>query len=146
MGDSWYGLTFELNLGSAGALAGSAGLVVSILAAWNPEEEGLYVGLKLPGSSGGKKEIVIQGLLKITFKSIEFVVYPMNANQVPFGRCRLIRKSRWDICSKSRTLFSSFWCFLFRRVGRRNLFLFGDPRDVQRKDKLLGWYAAYAKK
>ena len=53
---SWYGLTFNLDLGNLGALAGGAGLVVSLIVAWSPagQGSGLYVGLRLPGSGGGK--------------------------------------------------------------------------------------------
>ncbi len=145
LGESWYGLTFELNLGSAGALAGGAGLVVSVLAAWNPEKEGLYVGLKLPGSSGGKKEIVIQGLLKIVFKSIQFVVYPLHTDEdlttLPINAEREV-----GYLLKIKNVILKFFVLSFPPSGQTEFILFGDPRDVKRKDKLLGWYAAYARK
>jgi len=145
LGSSWYGLTFDLNLGSAGALAGSAGLVVSILAAWNPGEEGLYVGLKLPGSSGGKKEIVIQGLLKISFKSIQFVVYPLNEVEDPLA---LPKNSEHEVgyLLKIKNVMLKFFVLSFPPSGQTEFILFGDPReDMERQDKLLGWYAAYAR-
>jgi len=145
LGPSWYGLIYELNLGSAGALAGSAGLVVSILAAWNPGEEGLYVGLKLPGSSGGKKEILIQGLLKITFKNIQFVVYPLNPGQtlasLPIETERVV-----GYLLKIKNVMLKFFVLTLPPSGQTEFILFGDSRDVKRQDKLLGWYASYAKK
>lgn len=145
LGDTWYGLTFELNLGSAGALAGSAGLVVSILAAWVPEADGLYVGLKLPGASGGKREIVIQGLLKIAFKSIQFVVYPVKADQnlaeVPIDQERQV-----GYLLKIKNVMLKFFVLSFPPSGQTEFILFGDPRvDVEREKKLLGWYAGYAR-
>ena len=145
LGTSWYGLTYDLNLGSAGALAGSAGLVVSILAAWNPEEEGLYIGLKLPGSSGGKKEIVIQGLLKITFKSIQFVVYPLNQDEGP-ATLPIRAEREVGYLLKIKNVMLKFFVLSFPPSGQTEFILFGDPRDdVERQDKLLGWYAAYAR-
>ena len=145
LGDSWYGLSFELNLGSAGALAGSAGLVVSILAAWVPEQDGIYVGLKLPGSSGGKKEIVVQGLLKISFKSIEFVVYPLDPTQ-DFSTLPNNEERKVGYLLKIKNIILKFLVLSFPPSGQTEFILFGDPRDVEREDKLLGWYAAYAKK
>ncbi len=145
LGERWYGLTFELNLGSVGALAGSAGLVVSILAAWNPEEEGVFVGLKLPGSSGGKREITIQGLLKIAFKSIQFVVYPLNSNE-SFTDLPADVEREVGYLLKIKNVTLKFFVLSFPPSGQTEFILFGDPRDeVDREDKLLGWYAAYAR-
>lgn len=143
LGSTWYGITYELNLGSVGALAGSAGLVVSILVAWVPEQEGLYVGLKLPGSSGGKKEISIQGLLKITFKSIQFVVYPLRADAPDARTSEGEREVGYLL--KIKNIMLKFFMLSMPPSGQSEFILFGDPRDIDREDKLVGWYAAYAK-
>lgn len=146
LADNWYGLTYDLNLGSVGALAGGAGMVVSILAAWVPNEKGVFVGLKLPGSSGGKKEISIQGLLKISFKSIQFVVYPTTVNEDPL---QLNNKTEREVgyLLKLKNIVLKFLTLSFPPSGQTEIILFGDSREeVARKDKLLGWYASYAKK
>lgn len=143
LGSRWYGLTYELNLGSAGALAGSAGIVVSILVAWVPEEDGVFVGLKLPGSVGGKKEITVQGLLKISFKSIRFVVYPLQADdpeaRTPDGERAV------GYLLKIKNIVLKFFVLSFPPSGQTEIILFGDPREIDREDKLVGWYAAYAR-
>ena len=141
LGETWYGLEYDLNLGSAGALAGSTGLVAGILVAWNPEEEGIYLGLKLPGSTGGKKEITVQGLLKIAFKSIRFESYKDPKSEIPDNRGYLL---------KLKNIVIKFMVVSFPPSGQTEIILFGDPRSKEevplRKDKLLGWYASYVKK
>lgn len=145
LGDTWYGITYELNLGSLGALAGSAGLVVSIMAAWSPEKEGVFIGLKLPGSSGGKKEISIQGLLKVSFKKIQFVVYPIDPEE-DLLNLPLDTEREVGYLLKIKNIVLKFFVVSFPPSGQTEMILFGDPRDgIDREDKLLGWYAAYAR-
>lgn len=139
----WYGLVYDLNLGSVGALAGSAGIVVSILVAWLPEQDGVYVGLELPGSTGGKKEISIQGLLKLTFKSIQFVVYPLDADKPTATTADGELEVGYLLEIKNIVL--KFFLLSFPPSGQSELILFGDPREIDREDKLVGWYAAYAR-
>lgn len=139
--DIWYGIEYDLNLGGAGALSGSTGLVAGILVAWVPEEEGLYLGLKLPGATGGKKEVTIQGLLKIVFKSIRFESYKDPAPGVPDNTGYLL---------KLKNITIKFMVASFPPSGKTEIILFGDPRPSEevplRKDKLLGWYASYVNK
>ncbi|HEY0603098.1 MAG TPA: hypothetical protein VGD58_09315, partial [Herpetosiphonaceae bacterium] len=72
----WYGLTYDLDLGSVGALAGNVGLTVGLITAWSPTPVDLsaFIGLRLPGSSGGKQLINLQGVIKLGFDSMQFVV------------------------------------------------------------------------
>jgi len=129
-GDAWYGLVYELNLGSAGALAGKAGIVVSVLAAWKPGSgQNVYTGLRLPGSSGGKKEIPIQGILKIAFKSIEFQA-----------------QGEEDISYllKLKNIVLKFMTLEMPPNAQTEIIIFGDPQG-QDTEKTLAWYAAYAK-
>lgn len=141
LGDTWYGLEYDLNLGSAGALAGSMGMIAGILLAWKPEAGGLYVGLKLPGSTGGKKEITVQGLLKIAFKSIRFESYDDPQVDAQDNKGYLL---------KLKNIVIKFMVVSFPPSGKTEIILFGDPRTKEevplRKDKLLGWYASYVKK
>lgn len=151
LGNTWYGMTYDLNLGSVGAMAGKAGLVVSILVAWSPSTVegggGTYVGLKLPGSSGGKKEIVIQNIVKIVFKRIELVVYPLSKD-IAEGVIDFEENKERAVgyLLKLKNIVLKFFLVSFPPSGQTEIILFGDPREVDREDKLLGWYASYSKK
>ena len=133
---AWYGLTFDLDLGSVGALAGKAGLVVSVLAAWQPGKPGqaVYAGLRLPGSSGGKKEISIQGVIKIVFNSIQFAV---STGESDTG-------SSYSYVLKLKKIMLKFLILSLPPKGQTELIIFGDPQGSL-EDRTIGWYAAYAK-
>lgn len=128
----WYGLTFDLELGDVGALAGKAGIVVSLLAAWAPGGEGaVYTGLRLPGSTGGKKEISLMGVLKLVFKRIEFT-----ADEDGGGSMNYILKLK--------NVMLKFMVLSLPPNGQTEIIIFGDPQGTQ-ENNTLGWYAAYAK-
>lgn len=154
-GNIWYGMHFDLNLGSLGALAGKAGFVVRVLAAWSPSTadsgKKVFIGLKMPGSTGGKKEITLQGLLKIAFKHIEFVNYRVDDSAT------LIDEGLTDAEKESQlaqlkigyllTLKNIVLKFLLLSIppnARTEIILFGDPREGE-EEKLIGWYASYVK-
>jgi hypothetical protein len=127
---AWYALTFDLELGNLGALAGKAGLVASIIAAWSPGKPGVFVGLRLPGSSGGKREIAIQGVLKIVFKSIEFVVGDDPGSYL----------------LKLKNIQLKFLVLSLPPSGQTEIIIFGDPKgSAESETKTVAWYAAYAK-
>ena len=131
----WYGLTFELELGSLGALAEQAGFIANLLIAWSPAYGGDYktfIGLKLPGSSGNQREITLQGLLKIKIKNIQFVAVPSKDTA---GK---------DIVSyllRLQTITLAFMSLSLPPSGRIDFLLFGDPNASD--NKALGWYAVY---
>jgi hypothetical protein len=127
----WFSLNYNLNLGTAGALAAAAGFVASLTVAWSPAQAGNYrvfLGLKLPGSSGAKRAIPIEGLFDISFKSLQIVSpEPDTFVLVLYG------------------IGFSFFSFTFPPSGQVNFALFGDPSAQGKGDASLGWYAAYAK-
>lgn len=122
----WYGLVFDLNLGTLGALAGKAGFTANLLAAWAPSPNNyqIYIGLKLPDSTGGKREISLQGILKLTFGDIRFLVD---------GDAYLLQL---------RKIALSLFTLSFP-PGQIDLLIFGNPNEAD--NTTLGWYAAYAK-
>ena len=130
----WFSLNFNVNLGSPGALAAEAGFVASLTAAWSPNtgrdpsNYTVFIGLKLPGSSGAKREISLQGIFNITFKTLEIVV-PAAANTFILVLYNIGFK---------------FLSFTFPPTGQVNFVLFGNP-DAPGGNTSLGWYAAYAK-
>lgn len=141
LGDLWYGLTYELQLGTVGALAGSAGLVVSLLVGWVPGEDGVHIGLKLPGSSGGKREIPIQGIAKIAFGSLELAVVRPNP---PGDLAGDELAAGYQLKLKNIQL--KLFVLSVPPSGQTELILFGDPREnIARDERLLGWYGSYLK-
>lgn len=126
----WYALRFQLDLGTLGALAADAGLIVSLAACWGASggDPAIYIGLKLPGSSSSRPEIPIEGVLKLSFGGIEFTVDRSDA-----GVGYILRLK--NIALKLLSL--SF------PPGQTNLYLFGDPSGG--RSGVLGWYAAYQK-
>jgi hypothetical protein len=127
----WFSLDYDLNLGTPGALAAEAGFVATLTAAWSPGGGSgyqVFVGLKLPGSSGAKRAISIESLFDITFKTIEIVVPAADTFiLVLYG------------------IGFKFLSFTFPPSGQVNFALFGDPTSSGKGDTSLGWYAAYAK-
>jgi hypothetical protein len=127
----WYALNFDLNLGSAGALAAKAGLVATLAVIWAPGRSGqpglpVSVGLKLPGSSGGKNELTVEGVLKITMFAVT-LTYDGAAFLLKFNGIAL------SLFGKSLPPGGSF-----------DIFVFGDP-DPAAGANSLGWYGAYKK-
>lgn len=128
----WYSLNFNLNLGTVGALAGEAGFVASLVAAWAPNSSNysVFTGLSLPGSNGGKREISLEGVLKLTFKTLEIVIDNSSGN---LAYILVFYNIALSFLSKT-----------FPPTGQFNIVLFGNP-DPQSDNTSLGWYAAYAK-
>ncbi|HEX9002909.1 MAG TPA: hypothetical protein VGB07_23575 [Blastocatellia bacterium] len=126
----WYSLNFNLNLGSPGALASQAGFIAGLTAAWSPggNTYKAFTGLKLPGSNGSKREITIEGIFNITFKTLEILVQENNQYILVL----------YNIGFK-------FLAFTFPPSGQVNFVLFGDPNGAADGNTSLGWYAAYAK-
>lgn len=128
----WYGLDYTIDLGTLGALAGSASIALSVLAAWSAgpggSEPAVYVGVKLPGTREALGvSLPLQGILKLGFRSIEFLVD--DASQ---GRTYTLRLRDFAL----RLLGLSF------PPGHNDIVLFGNP-DQTSGDKV-GWYAAYS--
>jgi hypothetical protein len=131
----WYGLDFDLNMGTPGALAEKAGFTAHILLAWQPGSESkskdykVYSGIKLPGIGGENDLIGIQGVLKVSVGSIDFIYIEKTS-------AYLLKLH--DIALK----------FLIAKIppgATIDFLLFGDPTQ-QSSQSSMGWYAAYNKK
>jgi len=130
----WYGLFFDLNMGTVGALAGSVGFVASLCVAWSPSKSAynVFVGLKLPGSSGGEKQISIEGVIAITFKTIQMFVQTKGT------------ETAYTLALNGIAL--KVLSLSLPTSGQMNIVLFGDPEaKAGSSNATLGWYAAYAK-
>ena len=124
----WYALSYDLNLGSAGALAAQAGLVASLVVIWAPGRSGLpvSVGLKLPGATGAKNQLTVEGVLKITMFAVT-LTYDGTAFLLKLNGIAL------SLFGQSLPPGGSF-----------DIFVFGDP-DPAAGANSLGWYGAYIK-
>jgi hypothetical protein len=127
--DPWFGLEFLIDLGAPGALAARIDFRAKLLAAWSPSPRGLafFLGLTLPGMTGGKREITLQGPLKLAIGSFEFTVSRDAEYMLRFNNLVL-----------------KLFVLRFPPSGQTVAYLFGNPNRTS-TDKALGWYAAYAK-
>jgi hypothetical protein len=129
----WYGLVYEVDLGTLGALAGSVGLTVRLLAGWSPANnpEGrtaIYFGVALPGVEKMLGvTLPLQGILDIGFRTIQFTTYDDNEGR----RQYLMRLRDFGL----HVLGLSF------PPGHNDITVFGNPN--QTSNTKLGWYAAY---
>ncbi len=164
----WYGLVFQLDLGSLGALAAAAGLKTSLLAAWSVEGQAMnvYVGLRMPGSVGAQTSIPIEGILSLNFKKIEIVVERPLPPALLSSQSLLLPRPCSQTGGNATAVAESLqraeeipgegvqYMLKFRGVslnlltlafppGQIDVYLFGNPATGDASQ--LGWYAAYVK-
>jgi hypothetical protein len=130
----WYGLEFDLKLGTLGDLAGKVGMTAKLLVAWSPdpEDQSYSVGIKLPFANGNT--IGIQGVLGLTFDQFQFVTNRSGPAAGEVGYVLKLNKITFSFMKKS-----------LPPGGTIGAMVFGDPHAAGKNDTL-GWYAAYAKK
>ena len=120
----WWALTYRLDLGTMGALAGSTGLSLMLAAAWGPgAAEGdrpVYCGLQLPAGL----QWSLQGVLKLGFRSLEFQTGPADLGRLSY----VLRLRRFALQVLGISL----------PPGNADVALFGDAGS-----RSVGWYAAY---
>jgi len=134
--DNGFGLNFELNLGSLGALAGAAQLIVNLAFIWQPNTDGqakdavTFVGLKMPGFGGDVLGFPLQSVLKLSFKQVEML--------------RDISQKKPAYLLKIKNVALKFFVLKFPPNGQTEIVVFGNP-DATGSNDAIGWYAAYAK-
>jgi hypothetical protein len=71
----WFGIVFDVDLGTPGALAGAVGFTASLAVVWSASTsaEPVFVGLKMPGSSGASNELSLMGVLKLTIYQLQLL-------------------------------------------------------------------------
>jgi hypothetical protein len=129
LGDKWYSLLYDLNLGSMGALAAKAGFVSQISTAWSPGKTAnrLVTGIKLPGV-GGQKTLSLQSVLSLNIQSFTFVAAKDAADETAY----LLRFNNVKLNLLGKKL---------PAAADTQFVLFGDASG---KDKTtLAWYTAY---
>jgi hypothetical protein len=138
LADGWYALTFNIDMGTLGALAADAGLTMTLAAAWGPGtgRAAVNVGLKLPGVQSIGQLLPIEGVLGLGFQGLELDTSPAPTG----GPSYVMRLRRFYLQLLG-------WKF---PPGQADVYLFGDPETANvpadGRRGALGWYAAYRKK
>ncbi|RUT69519.1 hypothetical protein D0817_15170 [Flavobacterium cupreum] len=126
----WYALVFNLNMGTLGSLASSAGFTSTFMMAWCVGAKGAWAGVKLPGVNPQAPSFSLQGVLKLNIGSIMIqkatdttgTAYLMKINNIALEVFSLSFPPGGNIC----------------------FMLFGNPA-TNAKPESLGWYGSYVK-
>lgn len=140
-GTPWVGLSYQLNMGTPGALAGNVGLTSSLLIAWDPtakvtmSSDGtvaappVLAGIKLPGTGGGAKLISLQSVLKLSIGQI---------------RLSYVEDQSSFLLMLTEIAIKFMGLLKIPPNGSSLFYLFGNPKS-DGKASGLGWYAMYKK-
>jgi hypothetical protein len=125
----WYALVFELKLGSLGALAGKAGFVAQLMAAWSPNPNGIsmFAGILIPGTGASGKLFSLENILSLSIDSFQFVTAEAPSGGLSYTLA--LTNIRLNFMGKQLPA-SAYIDFI----------LFGDPGG---SGDTLGWYTAY---
>ena len=133
VGDDWYGLKFQMNMGTPGELAGKVGLTSYFIAAWSPKSvfsDTSYkaqLGIMLPGTGGGAKLISLQSVMTLSIGQIKLVY---NKDQEAF------------LLMLTEIALKFLGMLKVPPSGSTLFYLFGNPKS-DGKSSGLGWYAQY---
>jgi hypothetical protein len=137
---NWYALSFDLNLGSMGALGPVGGLSAEMLLAWAPCGQGGSVNvlpaLKIAGPGGASLSFDIEGVVK--FGAADIVLNSMpSLDGTPAQFVLMFESIAFTVLT-----------FSFPPKGSTNIYLFGDAKTaVKSGDPVkptLGWFGGYA--
>jgi len=130
-GGAWYGLEYQLNMGTPGNLAGSVGLTSGLVTAWAPKSGpsgySAIVGLRLPGTGGGAKLISLQNVLKLSIGQM-VLTYDRRTNSF--------------LLMLTEIALRFLGLLKIPPSGSSTFFLFGNPKSGG-KPSGLGWYAMF---
>ncbi len=134
LGETWYGLNYEISLGTLGALAADVGLTAHLLLAWSPNkdpqlnQQSVGVFIQLPGTRGVAPMFDLQDVLKLSMGDIQLAI-----NHPATGENAYLLKIS-DIALKLLSLKFP--------PGTIGIYIFGNPAGNDGHSSL-GWYAAY---
>jgi hypothetical protein len=138
---NWYALSFDLNLGSMGALGPVGGLSAQMLLAWAPGGQGGSVNvlpaLKIAGPGGASLSFDIEGVVKF------------GAADIVLNKMRSLDSAKSDqYVLMFESIAFTVLTFSFPPKGSTNIYLFGDAKTaVKSGDPIkptLGWFGGYA--
>ncbi|HEY0383933.1 MAG TPA: hypothetical protein VGC72_17200 [Candidatus Elarobacter sp.] len=128
IGDTWYGLELDVQLGSAGGLGSIVPMTGSLMLAWSPVDDSsldVQVGLRLPGAGSAQQYVTILGPLRL---NVATVALKQNA------------EGSWLLRAIDVTL--QLFSAKFPPNGQIKLEIVTDPNP---SGHALGWYGAYQK-
>jgi hypothetical protein len=126
-GTRWYGLQFNLNMGTLGALTGALGFNTTFLALWTVGGTGAAAALKLPGVNPQAPFFSLQGIIKLNIGSIEL---------------SLADGTNSTYLMKINNIALKLLALSFPPDGNVNFFVFGNP-DGEDAPQSVGWYTGY---
>ncbi|WP_259065283.1 hypothetical protein HDF24_01170 [Mucilaginibacter sp. X4EP1] len=132
--DKWYGLIYDFNLGTPGALAASAGFKSSMMFAWSVVGGSVFTGLKLPGMSSQSKMLSLQGVLSIDIASIKLLMAKTDESE----------KDATAFLLMLNNITLKFLSKKFPSGASIDFYLFGDPAATAQPTSM-AWYTAYQK-
>ena len=130
----WWGIVYEIDLGTGGALSNDAPLTLKVLAAWadqgvRDESPPLFIGVRLPGlQEAVGVNLPFESFLRLGFRSIKFSTYTQN------GQLAYLLRFRRFLIGVMGLSFPP---------GNMDIVLFGNPDETKAQAKV-GWYAAYS--
>lgn len=133
LGDSWYALTYDLDLGGPGALVAPIGFTATVYVAWSPSDGSaqgtprIFLGLSMPGVKGGDRSLSLEGVIKLVFGTVGLVVGQQGDQTTYILQLRRIALKILSLSIPS--------------AATIDFYLFGDPSGKDRQT--VGWYAAW---
>jgi|GEM_PF-3400902 len=148
-GDDWFALSYNLNLGTLGALATKVGLVATLMVQWGAskkaEDETSYANMfiKLPGTGNSGKTFSLQNVIKLSIKDIELAMDPSAGEQEEGADASSIA-----FMLKLSDMSLKFLGIGFPPNGDTMVYIFGNPDGsnglvASTDSSSFGWYAAY---
>ncbi len=145
--ESWNALKFEVNLGTAGDLAGKLDLNADLLLAWSPESNGTEYKsqsfIHMPGTSGSASLISLQNVLSMSYGPIQ-LLYTVNPNAKSQGEAATSSKQYMFILNEIAIKFLGM--AKIPPSGATSFYLFSNPdEETGSSDKTTGlaWYGVY---
>ncbi|OQP40749.1 hypothetical protein A4H97_14105 [Niastella yeongjuensis] len=130
---AWYGLLFNLNMGTPGALASAAGFNTTFLAAWSVGATGASAALRLPGVNPQTPFFSLQGILRLDVGTLQLSLADESTPE------------NMQYLMKINNISLKLLSLAFPPNGNIGFFLFGNPSSLAPPESL-GWYGAYVQK
>jgi hypothetical protein len=127
----WYGLVFNLNMGTLGSLASTAGFTSTFMMAWSVGATGAWAGVKLPGVNPQAPSFSLQGILKLNIGLISLEKATPTTSSTAY-------------LMKINNIALKLFSLSFPPGGDISFMLFGNP-GTDAQPESLGWYGAYVK-